>query len=316
MEPKQKKNLKIKQALNYAKLAAEKRCNCSVLNIKYAGGGYFGYVYCAETDKNPNFLILKVCLCPGMKDDEEQALALLRQASPVPVPEVYFSSYADDEIPVDIICMERMNGKDVLSMFSSVGLLFISKRKKQKFADDVVTAMGAVHSKTNSKFGPLGNAVYDNWLDYYKPFALDVLNTAKAHPDLFSDGIVLLMERAWNNFGIIFSEPVKEASLVHGDLNVANIMCDKKLNVTAFIDPLESKWADKEFDLFQLRNFMGDKFHLYELYKSKYSVSEMVDAKSAFYGLFNEVYCSVLANVKLPESDFYVQWMKAELENL
>lgn len=75
------------------------------------------------------------------------------------------------------------------------------------------------------------------------------------------------MQTAWKNFDYIFSEPVKEASLIHGDLNVMNVMSDKRLNITAIIDPLECKWADKEFDLFQLRNLTGECFGLYEAYK-------------------------------------------------
>ncbi len=54
-----------------------------------------------------------------------------------------------------------------------------------------------------------------------------------------------------------------QACLIHGDLNVMNIMTDKKLHLTAIIDPLESKWADPEYELFQLRNLTGNCFKLY-----------------------------------------------------
>ncbi|MGN1160871.1 MAG: hypothetical protein ACI4SX_01360, partial [Candidatus Fimenecus sp.] len=67
------------------------------------------------------------------------------------------------------------------------------------------------------------------------------------------------------------------------------------LTPTAIIDPLESKWADKEYDLFQLRNLNGGMFHLYETYKSKFPVSEKCDIKCAFYGLYNEIYCNIMA---------------------
>lgn len=101
------------------------------------------------------------------------------------------------------------------------------------------------------------------------------------------------MQTAWENFDYIFSEPVKEASLIHGDLNVMNVMSDKRLNITAIIDPLECKWADKEFDLFQLRNLTGECFGLYEAYKRKYPVSEKCDLKCAFYAVYHEVYCLI-----------------------
>lgn len=103
----------------------------------------------------------------------------------------------------------------------------------------------------------------------------------------------MLCKRRGKNFDYIFSEPVKEASLIHGDLNVMNVMSDKRLNITAIIDPLECKWADKEFDLFQLRNLTGECFGLYEAYKRKYPVSEKCDLKCAFYAVYHEVYCLI-----------------------
>ena len=46
-------------------------------------------------------------------------------------------------------------------------------------------------------------------------------------------------------------------------------MADKKtFKLTGFIDPCGSIWADREYDLFQLRNMWGDAYGLYETYKS------------------------------------------------
>ena len=101
------------------------------------------------------------------------------------------------------------------------------------------------------------------------------------------------MKRAWDNFDFIFSEKVECASLIHGDLNVMNIITDDHLNPIAIIDPLESKWADAEFDLFQLKNLTGNTFGLYEMYKSKYPTSKNCDLKVAFYAMFHEIYCYI-----------------------
>lgn len=302
--------------LSWAKTVLREYYSCEFKKISYVGGGYFGYVYCAELEKEPYKLIIKACLSPGMCENEARDLTLLGNACPASVPKVYFTYSETKDIPMDFICMEYMPGKDVLSAFNPIKLAFVSKDKKQKFADDIVTAMNVWHSKTNDKFGLTGNAVYDNWLDYYKPFALDILESAKKRTDLFGSKIIAVMTDAWDKFDVIFCEKVEKASLVHGDLNVVNIMCDDKLNVTAIIDPLESKWADREFDLFQLKNFTGNQLGLYDAYKRKYSVSKMVDAKCAFYGLFNEVYCNILADKKLSASNMFVKWMKKELNNL
>lgn len=144
-----------------------------------------------------------------------------------------------------------------------------------RFADNVATALEHWHNITSDKFGDLENPQYDNWLDIYKPFAEDVFNTAC---DMYESGkldgkIFRAMENAMPHFDFVFSEPVEIASLIHGDLNVMNIM------------------ADREYDLFQLGNLTGDRFHLYETYKRKFGVSEKCDLKCAFYALYNELFC-------------------------
>ena len=107
------------------------------------------------------------------------------------------------------------------------------------------------------------------------------------------------MERAWSAFDYIFSDKVETASLIHGDMNVMNIMSDKHLKPLAIIDPLESKWADNEYELFQLRNLTGNCFKLYETYKRKYPVSENCDVKTAFYALYHEVYTYILTGSRI-----------------
>lgn len=302
--------------LEWAKTILNGYYNCEISEIHYVGGGFFGYVYYAELSKEPYKLIMKACLSPDMCANKARDLNLLGDNSFVPVPKVYFTYKETKDIPVDFICMEYMQGKDVLSAFNPVKLAFVPKRKKEKFADDIITALGVWHSKENDKFGLTGNAVYDDWFDYYKPFAYDILETTKVYNYLFPQDVIDVMNNAWDKFDVIFCEKVEKAVLVHGDLNVVNIMCDNKLNVTAIIDPLESKWADKEFDLFQLRNFKGEQLGLYNAYKTKYPVSKNVDAKCAFYGLFNEVYCNILADRKMSPLNFFVKWMEKELNNI
>ncbi len=316
MNKREIKKHSIDTVLNWAKQVIASYYSCETNKIKYIGGGYFGYVYYAEISKVPYKVVIKACLSPNMHEDEARNLKLIGDSCPVPVPNVYFTYSSTQNIPMDFICMEYMQGKDVASAFNPLKLAFVSNERKQKFTNEIINAMGVWHNKKNDKFGLTENAVYDNWFDYYKPFARDILETAKQHKDLFPASVIEIMDEAWKNFDKIFYEKVENAVLVHGDLNVINIMCDSKLNATAIIDPLESKWADKEFDLFQLKNSTGEYFGLYNAYKAKYKVSKMVDAKCAFYGLFNEVYCNILADKKLTAFNLYVKWIKKELKKL
>ena len=97
---------------------------------------------------------------------------------------------------------------------------------------------------------------------------------------------------------MIFVEEVKEACLIHGDLNIMNILkCGDKLS---FIDPLNSMYADREYDLFQFDNLFGKRFFLSELYRKKYGESRRCSVKLAFYGLWNEVFCVIKAGILVP----------------
>ena len=78
--------------------------------------------------------------------------------------------------------------------------------------------------------------------------------------------------------------------LIHGDYWPANILIDpKSLLPQAVIDPYNSMWADREYELFALNNVMGSCFRLYENYKSKVELSQLCDLKCAFYALYSEV---------------------------
>ncbi len=269
-----------------------------VKSVKYVGGGSFGFVYKAEIDHAPYTVIMKACRTKGICAREANELRRLGEDSVVKVPKVYFTFTATQEIPIDFICMEFVEGTNC---FTDFGKLLNSRKTKARFADEVTSAIRHWHEQTNDKFGLLDHAVYDEWLDFYRPFAEEILEEAKKleSENKLEKNVVVSMERAWAAFSFIFSEKVERACLIHGDLNVMNVMTDKHLNITAIIDPLESKWADVEYELFQLRNLTGDRFGLYETYKKKYPVSEKCDLKTAFYALYHEVYAYLRSGVKV-----------------
>ena len=281
------------QAGEYAKRILRAHYGGDVAGLRYVGGGSFGFVYRARIEKPPCEVIMKGLRADGLCEREANELRLLAGDSAVKVPEVYFTVPKTPELPMDFICMEPVPGTNTFTAFYK---LFASKKKKAAFADAVTTLMRHWHDRTNDTFGPVAAPQYASWFDYYRPFAAEILECAKK---LTSEGklqksVCALMERAWERFDTIFAEPVQTACLIHGDMNVMNIMTDRDLHVLAVIDPLESKWADREYDLFQLRNLTGNAFGLYEAYKKKYPVSKNCDVKTAFYALYHEVYCFIL----------------------
>ena len=265
----------------------------TAINVKYLGGGYFGRGFGVEFE-NKEQIVVKFLRANDMLEKEVYDLKLLYDSSPIiKFPKVLFVRKADETIPIDCYAMDKIDGESAFA--SSLFDFFISKRTKQAFADKVTTALHEVHTHTSDKFGDTLCPDCDSWLDYYKPFAQAVMDKAQemSKSGELSGKIVAAMQEAWSKFDVIFSEEVKEACLIHGDLNLANIMVDKNFEISGFIDPLNSAYADKEYDLFQFDNLLGKRFKLRKTYIQKYGASKNCDVKCAFYGLWNEVYCYI-----------------------
>ncbi len=266
-----------------------------VSNVKFIGGGSFGRVYKA-TLSDGETIAVKAYRVQGSQYEEAEQLNLLSANTSVKMPRVLFT-HEDDETA--IMAMTFVEGQNVLNP----AFLLKNKNQKQKFADDVVLGMLQWHSVTNNKFGELSNPCYDTWLEYYKkekqePW-LAGLKELSEKGKFGKKNLKLLCEATeiFNNLPEENSSPV----LIHSDLNIMNIMADPKtLKLTAFIDPCGSLWADREYDLFQLRNMWGDAYGLYETYKQKCKLSEYTDFRVAYYGAMNEAHCRLGGGLIMP----------------
>ena len=263
--------------------------------IKFIGGGSFGRVY-KTVLSDGEIIAVKAYRVQGSQYEEAEQINLLSSKTNVKMPEVLFT-YEDENTA--ILAMTFVDGKNVLNPT----FLMKSKSQKQKFADDVVSGMLQWHSIENDKFGSLSNPVYDSWYEYYKTEnQLPWLEGLKelSEKGKFSKKKLKLLTTATELFNKLPKEKTKPV-LIHGDLNIMNIMADQKtLNLTAFIDPCGSMWADREYDLFQLRNMWGDAYGLYETYKQKYELSEYADFRVAYYGAMNEAHCRLGGGLILP----------------
>lgn len=282
-----------KELASYAKKTVEEHFSLNVSSVKYIGGGSFGKVFKLKLDCEPYTVIYKFCKKEGMARSETYALKFFSENTSIRFPKVFFVRAQEGNYP-EGYCMEYIQGKPA---FMNFDMLAWPLRKKYDFSYQVTDMLYAMHHNTAEKFGPLENPTYDKWLDYYYPWAKDIYEKAakictKANGKRY---IFDAMQAAFDRFDEIFSEEVTTPSAIHGDLNLLNIMVGRKGNITGFIDPLNSMYADREYDLFQLNNLTGPVFGLYELYKQKFEVSEKCDVKTAFYGLWNEVYCLISA---------------------
>jgi len=282
-------------AKQYSAAIAREQYGQDAETIKYLGGGSFGRAFGVTFADGKQFVI-KFLRAKDMLEKETHDLTLLAAHCPIKMPHVLFTRYADAEIPIDCYGMEQIEGKPA---FMAFGMLFASKRKRLTFAETVTTALHEIHRVKSVTFGDTLSPEFETWVDCYRPFAKAVLDKAEElyRTKTLSSKIIVAMRAAWKKFDVIFSEPVNDACLIHGDLNVVNIMVGKKYEITGFIDPLNSMYADREYDLFQFDNLTGKRFHLRETYLKKYGATKYCDAKCAFYGLWNEVYCYIKSGV-------------------
>ena len=255
------------QASAYAKIVIGQKLGVNVKKAVYMGGGSFGRAVSVQC-KDGQKLVVKFLRAKGMLEKEVHDLKLLARYSTIKIPGVLFTRFADAEIPVDCYGMELIEGK---SAFFARGMLLMSKKRRKDFADKVTSALHAIHSCKNDKFGDTMNADCEGWLDHYRPFAEEVLKKAEEYfaAGKLQESVILAMRAAWEKFDVIFSEEVKDACLIHGDLNVCNIMVGKGYKITGLIDPLNSAYADREYDLFQFDNLTGKRFFLRETYIEK-----------------------------------------------
>ena len=302
-----------KSAAKYAACAYEEYAKKRAAKVRCLGGGSFGIAY-KVTSEDGESIVVKFMRADNMMQKEVFDLKLLRKSCPLDMPKVLFSRKKDDKIPVDCYGMTVMQGKPLLS---SLCAFLSSERKRRAIGEKIVDALHGIHSVKSDKFGDTLNPDCDTWLDCYKPFAKQVLDKAVEFEKKgeLSAEIVDVMKAAWEKFDVIFDEEVGEACLIHGDLNILNIL--KSGDKISFIDPLNSMYADREYDLFQFYNLRGDRFFLGETYRKKYGESRRCDDKLAFYGLWNEVFCVIKAGTLVPFiMKPLVENMKKRLENL
>ncbi len=254
----------------------------TIESLKFIGGGSYGKVFRAEINGKP--VALKTYRIKGSQNDEAEQLKMLRSNTFVPMPEVMFT-YEDDN--VSLLAMSFIEGKNVLNP----AFLLKNKTLKSAFSNQVINGMLEWHSVTRHQFGTLSDPSYDTWYGYYTATMRDPWLhglSSLANKGKFSKHSLDLLLEATELFDKVYKEP-NQAVLIHGDLNIMNMMADtKSFQLTGFIDPCGACFADREYDLFQLRNMWGDAFGLYETYKSKQTLSEYADFKVAYYAAVNE----------------------------
>lgn len=264
------------------------KTGCAPVRAERLGGGYYADVYRMHTETGVCPDVIKVYKAKGMMAQECASLAVLRAHALFPMPQVLWTHTAGESCPFDVMAMEYLAGEN------GGGVWYFSKRKREQLAEQVVDNLIAWHCTENpAGFGALDAKEFSpSWQTYYFEKAQSILNMAEemCRNRQLPRETVQTMRRAIERFDTVFSQPICQASLIHGDYNMWNVLVNKKsCTVTAVIDPCNCMWADSELDLYQLNNANGKHLGLLTAYAKKRPLSENFGAKCAFYELFTEI---------------------------
>ena len=272
-----------------------KELSAQIKEMKFIGGGSFGKVFKVILSDGRTVAV-KAFRRQGANLEEATQLKILAKHTSIPMPEVLFT-YNDDAVA--LMGMSFIEGKNVLE----VSFLLKNKKQKDDFAKKVVKGMSEWHSVKGEAYGFIDGKKYTTWLECYKkekqePWLKGLSELTKNGK--FSKKKLNLLLEATELFDTVSAEP-EHPVLIHADLNIMNIMADPvSFELTGFIDPCGAMWADREYDLFQLRNMWGDAYGIYEEYKRQHNLSELADFRIAYYAALHEASCRLQGGLIMP----------------
>ncbi len=261
------------------KAVAEEKLNCKVSEMSVIGKGASGSVYKVKLNAEPYYIAVKTSDYSKLVFDEYSRIQFISSRVDCKLPKLYF---AEEQNGKGFLGMELIDGVEP----SAKALIF--KAKKRKLANEIVDNLIKIHSAHNDKYGPVDNAVYNSWYEYYSEFAKDIVDFTNRSD--VSDTVKKAVNLAYERLYEIIGDETDNAALTHGDYWIPNFIIDTKtMSLKGVIDPFNVMWTEPEYELFTLTVGYGKSLHLYEIYKSKVQTSRNCDTKVELYALFNEL---------------------------
>jgi aminoglycoside phosphotransferase (APT) family kinase protein len=140
-------------------------------------------------------------------------------------------------------------------------------------------------------FGEIEGPFYPTWLDYMSArigeYHRDI--HAERHRETVSAYVMGVIDRSFERMPEILAGANREASLVHSDYNLWNVLFDPATyRVTGIIDPIDAGWNDREIDLFHLPNCRPD-VGLLERYLERAEVNGTFPMRHTFYRFWDDI---------------------------
>ena len=265
--------------------AIKKYLNCDMLDSALLGNGANGKVYKCNINKEPFVIALKVTNYSDMLFKEVNTINFINERVDIKLPKIYFYQLAANEINLNIMGMSFIDGvgADRINWFCK-------GKKRRYFTKSAIDNFLQLQKITNDKYGVVGGEQFDNWIDYYKPFAkarLDyIIPLAKQRE--FPQKVVDSLTKVYDYLDDILQDGGKPV-LTHGDYWAPNLLASPKTyDFVGCVDPFNLMWAESEYEIFAM--ILYPKLKLYKEYKNRVKTSKFVDLKSRMYSLFSEVY--------------------------
>ncbi|MGN0797116.1 MAG: phosphotransferase [Christensenellales bacterium] len=284
-------------------LAIQTLYNCPPLTITEAGKGFYGRVFKVTLAVAPFVLSVKLFDEPQYMVMQASEQGFMHSLGVVKVPKVLHVLQSQD---INALVMEWAEG-------DNLGQMPLPEQPiRDAIGWEVVDQAVALHGVTNKTYGYLSGKQYPTWQAFYIDLSLQMLERISSASDrgLLDKEYLDLMTYAYNRFDKIFAEQVKAPSLLHGDLNIGNVIVQNN-SVSALIDPMGVMWGDRELELFQFECSGSDKYDLLDKYFSINPPSKKFSLKNAYYKTFAEA--NHYARIDHPQDDNLLDFL-TELE--
>ncbi len=252
-------------------------------DISILGKGATACVYKVKITDEPYILAVKCSSNAELLKQEYDQIKFINDRIDCMLPHLYH--YGKSENGFAVMIMEHFNGV-------SASAIKHIRKAKQLLPDMVIDNLLKIQSVHNDKYGPVTNAVYDTWYDYYSEFAEEIYDyTYQLYcRRRIGKRVFKAIKLSYEKLDLILSTSKGKPTLIHGDYWQPNFIVDENTyELIGVIDPFNIMWAEPEYELFALTVGGRGKLKLYDNYKSKVNTTEYCDLKVELYALYNEL---------------------------
>jgi len=217
-----------------------------ITSISPLGAGEYNAVFAASA--NGKDYVLKIAPTDdipvltyekNMMDSEVHWYTVMREQSPIAVPEIYFSDFRKKLIPTKYFIMEKLQGQPL-------DKIELSKEEKADSAAATARMAAQMHKIKNDRFGYIQNQMYDDWYQAIHAMVSAVLADCARKGKSSRRGEQLLA--CIDHHKSVLQKA--ECCMVNFDIWPSNIIAKRENGALryAWIDPERSYWGDPMVD--------------------------------------------------------------------